>query len=118
MSGLIYKNGQKESINWMSLLVGPLLTSFLAAVSAGFVTYVGVQKEMASMSNDVNKLSKSVDKLTTEQDSFFKSQYIPLLLKVEKHDAELSDNRASMNLLKEEIRLHHPVGREYGRRKQ
>lgn len=111
MSGLIFRNGQREgSVSWLSVFAGPLLSAFVAAMSAGLVTYVGVQKEMASLSVSVQKISQEVTKLTSDQDNFFKSQYLPLLLKVEKQASEIAETKSSVSILKEEMRMYHPVG--------
>ena len=111
MSGLIYKDGRKEGSNsLLSIFAGPLVSALVAALSAGIITYVGVQKEMVALSTNVSKISQNVDKLTAEQDNFFKSQYLPLLLKVEKLSADISEARSSFSILKEEMRMYHPVG--------
>lgn len=111
----MYRNAEQPSYNWLKSLAAPVLSAIIAATVAGFTQYVGIQKEMVALTSNVTRMSNSIEKLTTDQDTFFKSQYLPLMIKVEKQQSEIAEMRANVSAMKEEVRMYHPVRPAYDR---
>lgn len=94
-----------KQANWWHSLLGPLL----AALLAGSASYFGMAKEVSTMSNSVNRMSATIDKLADKQEAFRDNSYTPLVIKVEKLNAEVSETRNMVLTIKEELRMYHPV---------
>ena len=92
--------------------VGPLV----AALIAGAGAFIGMQREMSVVTNSVNRLSTTMEKVVDKQTTFFESFYVPLAIKVEQQGSAINGINTSLSNMKEEMRYAHSLnasGRGY-----
>lgn len=96
-------NGSGRNSLWKTF-VGPLV----AAMIAGAGAFIGMQREMSVVTNSVNRMTVTMDKIADKQTTFFESFYVPLALKVEQQGSAINSMNTSINNLKDEMRYMRP----------
>lgn len=97
-----FSDSMKTSL-WKTF-IGPLV----AAMIAGAGAFMGMRQEISVVTNSVNRMTVTMDKLADRQTTFFESFYVPLALKVEQQGSAISGMSNSINNLKDEMRYLHP----------
>jgi len=100
-------------VRW-STFIGPLV----AALIAGAGAFVGMQREMSVVTNSVNRMTSTIDKIADKQTNFFESFYVPLALKVEQQGSMINELKSSTANIRDEIRYNHPARSGYSSARQ